>query len=414
MEENKNSKKTVMIIVMAVLVVLAVAAVAAMLIIKSGNKETTAAEHMENAKQFMADKEYGKAVSAYDKAIESEKTNRDAYMGKIRAYEAMGNVEKVEETIKDAIKVIVDTYNNEGVVIDKADSMYYYYANMMVADENNSGAEKLLTEGSEIIEGLLDNYSNSAFKIHNDAPVKLSDTSIAFGLYPNNEVTGNALTDEILSAEYDEDGIAKIKDISYYKDESTGTARYFVMNDIKWDIINEDDESYLLMSHNAIDAVQYNDEYTAIDWDNCSLRKWLNEDFYGIAFNKEQKPMLREINVTSTKNPDYGLYTGNNVTDYVTILSAEEVSEGANGFEGDRKAEEADRTCKTTDFGMARGVHPDSNGICKWWLRTCGVDTSSAIFVNTNGVLACDGYYVIGTDIGVRPVISVSKSEVVE
>ena len=120
------------------------------------------------------------------------------------------------------------------------------------------------------------------------------------------------------------------------------------------------------------------------------------------------------MTVTSTRNPDYGIYTGNNVTDYVTVLSAEEVSEGANGFAGDRKAEDADRSCEATEFGRARGIYTDSNGICRWWLRTCGVDTSSAMFVNTNGVLACDGYYVIGTDIGVRPVITISKSSVTE
>ncbi len=414
MEENKNSKKLPIIIVMAALVVLAAAALTAMFIVKSKSHQVTAAEHMDNAKQFMADGEYGKAISAYDKAIEAEETNLDAYMGKIKAYESLGDETKAEETINDAIKVITDTYNSQGVVVDNAADMYYYYADLLVSKGDNMRAEILLTEGSDIIEGLLDDYSNSQFKLHNDAPVKISDNTIAFGLYPGSELTGNALSEDVTGAEYDDDGVALVKDIKYYKYETSNGIKYYIMNDILWDVINEDEDSYLLLAHNVIDAVPYNDEYTAIDWDNCSLRKWLNEDFYSIAFNEGQASFLREINVTSTMNPDYGIYTGNNVTDYVTILSAEEVSEGANGFQGDRKAEETDRTCTTTDFGIARGIHPDSSGICKWWLRTCGVDTYSAMYVNTNGVLACDGYYVIGTDIGVRPVISISKSSVLE
>lgn len=414
LENNKKSKKVVIIIIMAVLVLLAVSAVVVMAVFKSKEHEITAEEHMENAVQFMEDEEYGKAVSAYDKAIDLDKTNINAYLGKIKAYEALGYDENIRETINDAIAVIEDTYDSEGTVPDNAEDIYYYYADMMVADGDNMSAEQLLSQGSEIIQGLLDNYTNPDFAVHNDSPVMTSDTEITFGLYPDREITGNALTVGITEAEYDDKGIAEVKGIKYFRYETASGMKYYIMNDIKWDIINETDDSYLLMTHYAIDAVPYNTEYTAIDWDNSSLRKWLNEDFYSTAFNDVQKSFLTEMTVTSTRNPDYGIYTGNNVTDYVTVLSAEEVSEGANGFAGDRKAEDADRSCEATEFGRARGIYTDSNGICRWWLRTCGVDTSSAMFVNTNGVLACDGYYVIGTDIGVRPVITISKSSVTE
>lgn len=97
----------------------------------------------------------------------------------------------------------------------------------------------------------------------------------------------------------------------------------------------------------------------------------------------------------------------------VSIFSAEECSEGANGFAGDRKASDKDRLCKPTEFASDRGVYTDTNGYCKWWLRTCGVNMALEMFTNTTGVFACDGYYVIGTDIGVRPVITISENSMV-
>ena len=79
------------------------------------------------------------------------------------------------------------------------------------------------------------------------------------------------------------------------------------MNDITWRVVSEDKDKCVLMSEYAIDAVQFNDEYSDIDWNNSSLRNWLNKTFYDIAFNDEQKKNMLSMTTSSSRNPDYGL-----------------------------------------------------------------------------------------------------------
>lgn len=44
----------------------------------------------------------------------------------------------------------------------------------------------------------------------------------------------------------------------------------------------------LLLSNNALDAKAYNDEKIDVSWENCTLRKWLNNDFYETAFYEQE------------------------------------------------------------------------------------------------------------------------------
>lgn len=412
--EEKNNKKP-MIIIMAVLIVAAVAAIAAMIIINITGKpkELTADDHMKNAQEFMTDKEYGKAVSAYNMALEKDDSLIDAYEGIVQAYEAMDNPSGVKDTLLKAIDVISGIDWKDKEVPDSVKTIYYKYADILVADGDSISAQSILTDGSDIVEGLLDDYSNPDFKIHTDSPVRSGEKTVLFGLYPERRVEGNELTTNITEAEYDDYGVAEVKGVKYFRTEKDGSYRYYIMNDITWRVISEDKEKCVLMSEYAIDAVQFNSEYTDIDWNNSSLRTWLNDTFYNIAFNDEQKKNIKEMTTDSSRNPDYGFVSGGGVTDMVSIVSAEECSEGANGFAGDRKAADKDRLCSPTEFAMDRGVYTDQDGLCKWWLRTCGVNMTLEMFVNTTGVFACDGYYVIGTDIGVRPVITISEDSMV-
>lgn len=406
--ENKNNKKKILSIAIPVAVVLVAAVAVIMMFVLKPDTEVTPQEHMENAEQFVIEGEYGKAISAYDMVLEEEPENFKAIKGKIDAYLSMGNEKKAVDVMVEAISLIETIYKREAKVPEETTYIYYRYADIKVASGDSKGAKYLLEQGSQMVDKLLDNYANPDFDPGTDKAV-LKDDKIIFGSYPQNEIPSEKVSDNIINADYSDTNKALVEGTGYYRIQEGDTYRYFVESNISWDIINEDDNGYLLMTTYAIDGVAYDTEYKESDWSTCYLRSWLIEDFLTTAFNEEQRTYLNEMEVNPSRNPDYGIVTGAYLKDTVTILSAEEVSEGANGFEGDRKAYEEKRITGATAYAEARGVHVDSSGVCKWWLRTCGVDVKSAIFVNTNGVLACDGYYVMGNDIGVRPVIYLSK-----
>ncbi|MDD6235212.1 MAG: DUF6273 domain-containing protein [Lachnospiraceae bacterium] len=415
MEEEVKTNKKKIIIIMAAVIAVAVAAVVIMIVISFTGKpkELTADDHMKNAASFMEDKEYGKAISAYNMALEKNPELLDAYIGISKAYEAENNTQGVKETLIKAIDEIEDINWSDKEVPDTVKDIYYKYADILVADGDSVMAQSVLASGSDISEGLLDNYSNPDFKVHNDAPVRSGEKTVLFGMYPEKRVGAGELTKSITDAEYDDNGVAEVKGIKYFRTGEDGKYSYYIMNDITWRVVSEDKDKCVLMSEYAIDAVQFNDEYTDIDWNNSSLRNWLNKTFYDIAFNDEQKKDMISMSTASSRNPDYGFVSGGGVSDMVSIFSAEECSEGANGFAGDRKAADKDRLCRPTEFAADRGVYTDTEGYCKWWLRTCGVNMALEMFTNTTGVFACDGYYVIGTDIGVRPVITISEDSMV-
>lgn len=415
MEEEVKTNKKKIIIIMAAVIAVAVAAVIIMIVVSITGKpkELTADDHMKNAAAFMEDKEYGKAMSAYNMALEENPELLDAYIGISGVYEAENNTQGVKETLAKAIEVINDIDWSDKEVPDTVKDIYYKYADILVAEGDSAAAQSILTSGADIVKGLLDNYSNPDYKVHNDAPVRSGEKTVLFGMYPDKRVEADGLTKSITDAEYDDNGIAEVKGIKYFRTGEDGKYSYYVMNDITWRVVSEDKDKCVLMSEHAIDAVQFNDEYSDIDWNNSSLRNWLNKTFYDIAFNDEQKKNMLSMTTSSSRNPDYGLVSGGGVSDMVSIFSAEECSEGANGFAGDRKAADKDRLCKPTEFASDRGVYTDTNGYCKWWLRTCGVNMALEMFTNTTGVFACDGYYVIGTDIGVRPVITISEGSMV-
>lgn len=63
---------------------------------------------------------------------------------------------------------------------------------------------------------------------------------------------------------------------------------------IIWIVLEEKDGKLLLISTYILDYQDFNDTTIArgISWENCSLREWLNNDFYNSAFSETEKQMI--------------------------------------------------------------------------------------------------------------------------
>ena len=66
--------------------------------------------------------------------------------------------------------------------------------------------------------------------------------------------------------------------------------------DIEWEVIkiDEDNQRILLRCIMIIDGQPYNKVAEETTWENCSLRKWLNEDFLMRAFSESERYIIAE------------------------------------------------------------------------------------------------------------------------
>ncbi len=168
---------------------------------------------------------------------------------------------------------------------------------------------------------------------------------------------------------------------------------------IEWLVLDKQDGKLLLLSKYALDAQRYNEEYTDVNWEKCTLRGWLNSTFYNTAFSQTEQGRIATTKVKTEDNPYYDTEGGNDTEDKVFLLSIGEV---LNYFDPDAPA----CCAKVTAYAKARGgyVSSDSDfaGIGVWWLRSPGFSSLDAAFVNSYGV-SHSGYYVNDTGTVVRP-----------
>ena len=179
---------------------------------------------------------------------------------------------------------------------------------------------------------------------------------------------------------------------------------------LKWTVLNVDKytRTILLLTVNVIDRKPYNTEKTAITWEECSLRKWLNDDFLKAAFDQNEQ---EEIMITHLNNPDVGMAKGGNVTDdKVFLLSKEELDNEdpkTMYFAPGKDSRKANRTW----YANKNSQDPSMS----WWLRTPSdwphnkkesiVSDKTYIVDKTGVVQGMSG--VNDPFVGVRPAISV-------
>ena len=147
--------------------------------------------------------------------------------------------------------------------------------------------------------------------------------------------------------------------------------------DLEWIVVDTDDEGAFLVSKYAVAEMAFNTDIADTSWETCSLRTWLNEDFYNEAFSSSDKEKI--------------------------ILS----DVGSKVFLLDR-----DETCTYFPTDESRKVLPlPGSDIltfkehCYWWLRTSGCGARHALYVHDVGIIDDYGFSVYNPHCCVRPAI---------
>ena len=170
-------------------------------------------------------------------------------------------------------------------------------------------------------------------------------------------------------------------------------------------VLAKDGTKILVVSKYALDCKQYNTSYTGVTWENCTLRKWLNNDFINAAFSADEKAMIPTVTAWTDKDPHYRTNPGNATQDQVFLLSITEVNKYFNS--------DSARQCKATDYAVSSGAFVNSsNGNCGWWLRSPGGDQDRAAYVRDTGDVSGYGTDVDHDSLAVRPALWIDLSKI--
>ena len=62
---------------------------------------------------------------------------------------------------------------------------------------------------------------------------------------------------------------------------------------ITWRVLQRNSDSLLVIAEQGLDAKPYNEEFCDITWADCTLRRWLNGEFFNKAFNEQEQSLIK-------------------------------------------------------------------------------------------------------------------------
>ena len=136
---------------------------------------------------------------------------------------------------------------------------------------------------------------------------------------------------------------------------------------MEWKVLDKDHESVLLISTQSIARESYNTVHSKFTtWENCTLRKKLNDFYLSKSFSQTQRDRIQLTIVDNSSEQHrniYGRIEGQpNTEDYVFLLSWQEVNKYF-----------------PTDADRKKGQG--------WWTRSPGENAGAALAVGNDGLM---------------------------
>ena len=146
-----------------------------------------------------------------------------------------------------------------------------------------------------------------------------------------------------------------------------------------WKILRIQNNMLFIISSDNICNLPYHQPGGSITWADCTLRKWLNNDFINGYFTPAEQSRIQPRRLNNDNNPQFNTPGGVSTTDKVFLLNIN----AANQLFASNQAR--------------------ANGSW-WWLRSPGIYPNYAAYVYIGGEVHTDGSDVDGLR-GVRPAL---------
>lgn len=195
--------------------------------------------------------------------------------------------------------------------------------------------------------------------------------------------------------------------------------------DIEWIVLDTKENKALLLSKHILAKASFSETYDSSGelWDNCDLRKWLNNAFINEAFSEEEIESIVSTPLYTGENKERHIPNSNKLsTDKIFILSINEVEKYLR--------REQERIAESTAFAKADSNDRSLLGRIRrffdvdgeWWLRAPGSEdiltemirkVYSVAFVEADGEINTNGYDMNINTVGVRPALWIECSDIV-
>ena len=255
--------------------------------------------------------------------------------------------------------------------------------------------------------------------------VSADGKTITYGLYPQTNVNNSSLVSALNALTtpesngwylYEGDYYAKVSatpcNSTYVFDNGTtivsGTTYWFKCEPIVWNVLNNNNGEYYIVSSVLLDAHCYYNSTSlrtidgqtvyANNYKYSGIRAWLNAYFYNSAFalGNEHIQTTTVNNSASTTNNSSNSYACANTEDKVFLPSYRDYINSSYGFPTSTSSTDT-RYCRTTDWARARGAYYyTSSGSYQqytgfYWTRSPNSYTSNTVWsINYGGDLSLD------------------------
>ncbi len=189
-----------------------------------------------------------------------------------------------------------------------------------------------------------------------------------------------------------------------------------VFDKYEWRVLDMQKNMALIITEYIVEQRAYHDSYKDITWADCSLRKYLNNEFYDNFTVADQARIIPVIN-KNLDNQWYGSKGGIDTRDSIFLLSLEEVT---CQYFGDSSSK-LHQPGKNQRYWFERKDENNCKRIASlegniisswWWLRSPGRVNIKAVYVHGDGNIGIQGNNILKGNIsegkclgGVRPAL---------
>ena len=139
----------------------------------------------------------------------------------------------------------------------------------------------------------------------------------------NSSNVQNAITQNT-DKNFDISQILEVKPVTDYPTNTTvDNMDTIKFGNAEWVVLERQDDKALLFSKNIIEKRKYDDYYSMVTWNKCSLRQYMNSELMDKLFTNEEKNLILK---TELENPGTERVSGGpNTEDYLFVLSRDEI-----------------------------------------------------------------------------------------
>lgn len=203
---------------------------------------------------------------------------------------------------------------------------------------------------------------------------------------------------------------------------------------IRWRILSKNGNDAYVIADQVLDCKQYHETEEIVNWENSSLREWLNQEFYHAAFSTEEKDAIQGQTLENSENEGYRTSDEQDLVDQISLPSVADMINLEYGFSGNAQSFDQARVGKATAYAEGQGVQTvgsvyaeeqevqtsdkvyakdqetGSEGVKNswWWLRSSGKDMDTIAYVGAGGFVDRDGSN--HGNFGVRPTLCLDLS----